>query len=483
MADRAPSRSLENQLFYEVFNASPIGIVLENMDGEPLFVNAFFCSMLGFSEEELRRKHCVDFSPAEDAEKDWALFQQLKAGLIKHYQIEKRYFRRDGSLVWGHLSISLMNQTPPLVIATVEDITEKRMAEEVRSRHAAIVESSEDAIVSQNLDGIIQSWNAGAQNIFGYTEAEVVGQPFTILVPAALRQGEQQILDRLRAGERVEHYETVRVTKRGKKIHVSLAISVIRDASGRVTGFSKIARDITERKQTEDTLADVSRKLVNIQEEERRRIARDLHDDISQRLAMLAVEIEQLKLDPPHSADDLKGQLTGLGAAVHGVSKGVQSISHQLHPPHLEYLGLVSAMKSFCQESAARRKVEIDFTSDDITEPVSQEISLCLFRILQEALHNAAKHSGVGHFRVSLNQSTEQLHLTVSDGGAGFDVESVMNKEGLGLTSMRERVRLVNGTMVIESKLMAGTTVHVCVPFEPEREASRQATGKYTTHR
>jgi signal transduction histidine kinase len=249
---------------------------------------------------------------------------------------------------------------------------------------------------------------------------------------------------------------------------VSLAVSVIRDASGRVTGFSKIARDITERKLTEDALADISRKLIDIQEEERRRIARDLHDDISQRLAMLAVEIEQLKQYPPNSADELKDQLTGIGEAVRGVSKGVQSISHQLHPPQLEYLGLVAAMKSFCHEFAERRKVVIDFTSDDIPQPVSHEISLCLFRILQEALHNAVKHSGVRQFRVSLTRSGSQLCLAVSDNGAGFEVESTMKKAGLGLISMRERVRLVHGTITIESKPMAGTTIDVRVPFNSE---------------
>ena len=123
--------ALDTQLFRDVFNASPIGIVVENLEGQPLFVNPAFCSMLGFSEEELRNKHCVEFSPPEDAEKDWALFQQLRAGSIDHYQLEKRYFRRDGSLVWGSLSISLLNSRPsPLVIAMVQDITEKKTAEE-----------------------------------------------------------------------------------------------------------------------------------------------------------------------------------------------------------------------------------------------------------------------------------------------------------------------------------------------------------------
>ena len=131
MAERSgEAHGPDTQLFGDVFSACPIGIAVENLDGQPLFVNPAFCSMLGFSEEEVRGKHCVDFSPAEDAEKDWALFQQLRAGSIDHYQLEKRYFRRDGSLVWGQLTVSLLRRTPPLVVAMVEDITEKKTAEE-----------------------------------------------------------------------------------------------------------------------------------------------------------------------------------------------------------------------------------------------------------------------------------------------------------------------------------------------------------------
>jgi len=121
------TRAPNTQLFRDVFKASPIGIVVKDLIRQPLFVNPAFCSMLGFSEEELRTKHCVDFSPPEDAEKDFALLQQLRAGSIDHYQLEKRYFRRDGSLLWGRLTISLLNSRPsPLVLAMLEDITDKR---------------------------------------------------------------------------------------------------------------------------------------------------------------------------------------------------------------------------------------------------------------------------------------------------------------------------------------------------------------------
>ena len=228
---------------------------MENLEGQPLFVNPAFCSFLGFSEEELRNKHCVDFSPPEDAQKDWALFQQLKAGSIDHYQLEKRYFRKDGSLVWGRLSISLLKSHPsPLVIAMVEDVTDRKKAEEARFRHAAVIESSDDAIASGTLDGIIVSWNTGAQKIYGYTEAEAVGKPISMLFPPELPDEENKILETLKSGDRIEHFETVRVTKKGKRINVSLTISPIKDSSGRTVGISGIARDITERKLAEAAL-------------------------------------------------------------------------------------------------------------------------------------------------------------------------------------------------------------------------------------
>ena len=724
------------QLFRDVFNASPIGIVVENLDGQPLFVNPAFCSMLGFSEEELRRKHCVDLSPPEDAQKDWNLFQQLRAGSINHYQLEKRYFRRDGSLIWGRLTISLLNSLPsPLVIAMVEDITEQKTAEQARFRPAAIVESSQDAIISKNLDAVIVNWNAGAQRIFGYTEAEAVGQPITILVPPDLLDEENKILERLRAGGCIEHYETVRITKAGKKVDVSLSISSIKDSTGRIVGFTKIARDITARKQAEDAvkeseqrfrlvadtapvliwmsgtdksctyfnkpwldftgrpleeelgngwadgvhaddletclgtytqfferrekfrmeyrlrrydgeyrwildigvprlnqnrsfagyigiavdvterkkaeedlrefnaalekqtmelqareellkifvknvpagvamldrdmrylqvsdrwcadysvlgssqvlgrshyelfpdlpdrwrevhrralegetvradedcwdreggtmwvrwevrpwlnldglpggilifaeditrhkqmedaLSDMSRKLIESQEQERARIGRELHDDINQRLAMLAMELDQLQGHP----SEVQSRVQRLREQTMEISSDVQALSHELHSSKLEYLGVVGGIKSWCKEYAARRRVEIDF-KDDVSSVLPFEVGLCLFRVLQEALHNAVKHSGVKRIYVQLAEHAHEVQLTVIDLGAGFDIEAAKQHGGLGLTSMQERVRLVNGTIEIQSKPMGGTTVRVRVPFKSEYAALRAA--------
>jgi PAS domain S-box-containing protein len=707
------------ELFRDVFEASPIGIAVETLEGQPLFVNPALCSMLGLSEQELLEKHCVDFSPPEDADKDWQLFQRLKAGLIDHYKLEKRYFRRDGSLFWGSLSISLLKgRESPLVLGMVENITEKKWAEEAKSVHAAIVESSEDAISSVTLDGVILTWNAGAQRMFGYTEKEAVGKPVTLIVPPERPDEENKILETLRAGGRIEHFETVRVSKTGKRIDVSLSISPIKDSTGKIVGCAGIARDIsyrksaeqrlreyeraielsgeaiavvdrdyrfrianrrylrlrkmtqeqvvghfvhevlnkgvfeavvkekldecfqgkvvryemkytypelgerdvlvsyfpiegangvdrvasimqditerkraeyalreseqrfrlvantapvmiwmsgqdrkptyfnqlwldftglsetdlqnglegivhpedyqqchdtycrgfdqrqpfkkecrlrrhdgqyrwmldigvprfhkdgsfagyigscidvTDQKLAEEALSSMSQKLLGAQEQERARIARELHDDINQRVAMLAVELDQIRHNNPALPSEVLSTVQELRKRTIEISSDVQALSHDLHSSQLEYLGAVAGMKSWCKEFAERQKMEID-CRHDVRSTLPPEIGLSLFRVLQEAVNNAIKHSGEKRVEVQLREDSGQIHLIVRDSGKGFDVETALCGKGLGLTSMRERIRLVNGTIAIESRPMGGTTIHVRIPLEGRSNAAR----------
>lgn len=726
MTEALETLTSDTRLFHNLFDTSPVGIVVETLEGQPLFANPAFCAFLGFTVEELHHKHCVDFSPPEDAAKDWALFQQLRAGSIHHYKLEKRYFRRDGSVVWGSLSISLLQSSPsPLVIAMVEDITAKKTAEEARFRHTAIVESSEDAIVSTTVDAVITSWNAGAQRMFGYTETEAVGKSVCIIVPPELPDEENTIIRTVKAGGRIQQFETVRVTKGGERIRVSLSVSPIRDSSGEIVGFSGITRDITERKRAEEALRDseerlrlaqqaariaafewnirtgvntwapelesmyglppggfgktqtafenlvhpddlpgvielvdaamkslqptygewrvvwpdgsvhwiagrwqvfpnesgepsrmlgvnmdvterkraeeaveeseekfrsvfqdagvgmiivsldgsflavnktfcdflgyseeellektvesitlpqdwpafsqkldetmtnggsfrwfekrclhksgqivytqssaslirsgdgvpryfvgqvldvtrrkqaeealsgMTRKLIEAQEQERARIGRELHDDINQRLAMVAVELEQLQDDP----SEVQERAQKLRQELAGISDDVQALSHELHSSKLEYLGVVAGIGSWCKEFGEHHGMKINFKTD-IATPISGEIGVTLFRILQEALHNAVKHSGAKHVEVQLSVQSNEIHLTVTDSGKGFEIDAAKQGRGLGLVSMEERVRLVNGSIAIESRPMGGTSIHVGIPFRPEQIAQRAA--------
>ncbi len=155
------------------------------------------------------------------------------------------------------------------------------------------------------------------------------------------------------------------------------------------------------------------------------------------------------------------------------IATGIQSLSHELHSTRLQYLSPVAAMTGLCREVGEQTKVKIDFKSQDLPKPLPPDISLCLFRVLQESLHNSVKHSGTRHVEVALWGTPDEIHLRVSDSGAGFDIDAAKASRGLGLISMEERLKLLNGTLSIESQLQRGTTIHARLPFSSGKEHER----------
>ena len=671
-----------------------------------------------------------------------------------------------------------MTEDELAVLAVAADAIEFTRAEEIRLRYAAIVESSDDAIVAKTLDGVISAWNAAAERMFGYTEHEAIGQPITMIIPPDLHDEEHDMLRRLRAGERIEHYETVRVTKTGERVAVSLTISPLRDPAGRIIGCSKIARDITkakqaeaelrqsqrrlarevagaktlqsistrlisestpeclyaqilgaamelmasdaasvqmlaedqtslrllawknfhpdsaafwqrvevgagstcskalrdnarvvvsdieacefmagtpdqqeyrrsgiravqstplqsrsgrplgmlsthwrtphtpteedftlfdvlarqaadliertlaaealreseerfrliadtapvmiwmsgaeqqitylnqiwldytgrpldavlgqrraevlhpeeaercrdvydkafeqrqpfqiehrlrrhdgvyrwvmtagvprynvdrsfigyigsavditERKLAEAALSTVSQKLIEAHEEESSRIARELHDDINQRLVVMRMRLGYLKQGP--AAAEITQEIGEVSQDISDLVADIQALSHGLHPGKLELLGLQAAAAEFCEEFSSRHGVTIDVHFENIPKALAPEISLCLYRVLQEALQNVVKHSGSRHAHVSLNGYIDTINLTVKDSGTGFHPDEAMRGPGLGLTSMKERLKAVGGQVSIHSQQGRGTTIHAVAPLRvPTKPAS-----------
>ena len=471
--------SSDNRLFYDAFKATPIGIALENMEGQPVFVNPALCSMLGFTEQEMCSRHCVSFSPPEDAQKDWALFEQLRARSIDHYQIEKRFLRRDGSLMWGRLSVSLLSDRPsPVVVAMVEDITEHKKAEETlresEEKFRSVFRDAGIGMVIVSPEGRFLGANESFCDCLGYTHDELLTKNVeAVTLPEDWPAFSQRLRNALNEGSGFHRVQKRCLHKNGSVVYTESSGSLIRNSQGDPQYFVGEVLDVTKRKEAEETIASINRRLVEAQEAERARIARELHDDVNQRIALAATDIEKLKQEPPSSATELRQRLSEVWQRLIAVSMGVQSISHQLHSPQLEYLGIVAAVRSFCREFAARTNVEINFKADDVPNNLSDDVSLCLFRIVQEALQNATKHSQVRHFEVTLSSVGNELHLTVSDRGIGFDADKLSSHTGLGLISMRERVRLVNGVINIESKRMSGTTIHVRVPLGSEYAAQQ----------
>ena len=636
--------------------------------------------------------------------------------------------------------------------------------ETLRSRFAAIVDSSNDVIISKNLDGVISTWNRAAQQLFGYSEAEAIGQPITIIIPADLHEDEKDILRRVRAGDHIEHYETRRVTRDGRTLDVSITISPVRDDTGAIVGASKILRDVTESKRaraalqdserrlarlqsistrlisesaqesmfaqildaaielmssdassiqmlapdgesltlfgwrnfhpdsaafwhrvtadaastcgvalrdnvrvlvsdvdlcefmagTQDleeyrrsgiravqstplwsrggrplgmisthwhaphtppendfrlfdvlarqaadlieraraeaalrereeqfriiadtapvivwmsdvskdctylnqtwleitgqpfdaargngwtdrihpgdvatcwesytraferrepfqmdfrlrrydgeyrwmvssgapqyhrdgsfagyigfaidvtesrlaaqALATIHQRLIDAQEEERSRIARELHDDIGQRLAVLSIDLGALAQAGGAPATEGRQKIERAREEVMGIATDVQALSHRLHPARLEYLGIAAAAAALCREVSSDRDLEITFHADSVPEGVSRNVAVCLYRVLQEALQNAIKHSGTRKIDVTVRGGVDQIELIVRDFGAGFEVSTTEGR-GLGVTSMKERARAVRGRLVILSEPQHGTTIHASVPL------------------
>jgi PAS domain S-box-containing protein len=236
------------------------------------------------------------------------------------------------------------------------------------------------------------------------------------------------------------------------------------DKQGRIVRMIGMVADVTERKLAEEALSKVSGRLIEAQDQERRHIARELHDDISQKLSLLSVKLQLFTDIIPDSEAQLRSRLEPLIESISEISSDVHALSHRLHSSKLETLGLVAAMRVFCRELAEQQDVKIDFTHSEVPDVLPRQISLCLFRILQEALNNAVKHSGVRQFEVRLERVSDELELTIRDPGVGFDPGMAMFTEGLGLISMRERISLVKGTMSIVSKQQGGTEIKVRVP-------------------
>jgi signal transduction histidine kinase len=222
--------------------------------------------------------------------------------------------------------------------------------------------------------------------------------------------------------------------------------------------------DVTARKRAETELSELSGRLIHAQEEERTRIARELHDDLGQRMALLQINVDRLEQDMAELPSKARQDLNNIAELTEECSSELHDISHQLHPSRLDTLGLVAALGGFCREFSVQHDLQVQFVHQDVSGHVPKDVSLCLFRIAQEALSNVVKHSGAAGAQVELTHHGDQIDLCISDPGAGFD-PAFAKRDGLGLISMRERLRLVGGHLSIESEVSHGTRIRARIPL------------------
>jgi signal transduction histidine kinase len=235
-----------------------------------------------------------------------------------------------------------------------------------------------------------------------------------------------------------------------------------RDAAGRTLRSFGVLRDVTESKRAEEALRDLSRRLIRAHEDERALLARELHDDVTQRLAVLAIDVGRAELAAPHGAQ--AEVMRSVRAQLVRLSEDIHSLAYQLHPSVLEELGLIEALRVDCERRGRQGRLAVAMDLESLSAEVGKEAELCLFRVAQEALTNVTRHAGTCAASVTLRQSDGGVLLAIRDDGVGFDPARLREGRSLGLASMRERVHLVNGTLDIETAVGQGTTLVAWVP-------------------
>lgn len=416
----------------------------------------------------------ASFVHPDDGQRVQSLVDEALAGNAR-YELEFRAVKPDGQVVWLSTNATVLRDgdTPIRMIGATVDITDRKLAEIERAKLAKIVESSNDAIISKDVNSIITSWNRAATAMFGYSPEEVIGQPITVLFPEDRMNEEEGIISRIRRGENVDHYETIRKRKDGTLINISLTISPIYDESGRIIGASKIARDITERKAAETAVreSEIMHTLVEAQEAERHRIARDLHDHLGQQLTALRLKLESIRSGAENAPALLK-VIDETREQAERIDMDVNFLSWELRPTELELLGLPDALSSFIREWSTNYGIAADFHVGSAARTrLSREVETHLYRIVQEGLNNILKHAKASKVDVLLEHREGDAILIIEDDGVGFDPDLTISKNGkkgaggLGLVGMRERAAILGGTLEIETKPNEGTTVFARIPL------------------
>jgi hypothetical protein len=350
------------------------------------------------------------------------------------------------------------------------DLSHRARVADVTRRLAAIVESSDDAIVSKSLDGMIVSWNAGAQRIYGYTAAEAVGQPITMLCAPEHRDVIFSSLERVQSGIHIEHFETTRIRKDGRRIEISLSISPIKGDSGEVIGASAIARDITERKT-------LQREILEIAALEQRRIGQELHDGIGQELTGLTMLTQRLVgelagNDPPHASAATKIR-SGLEQAL----SHVRAMSKGLVPVEIDSEGLMQALEDLAARTSEIHGIVCLFECQRPVAVADDQTAMHLYRMSQEAVTNAVKHGRPRQIVIRLLVEGGRTTLRVIDDGAGF-AASPEKVAGTGLRIMRYRADLIGAQLDISAARPQGTIVSCSVAEHPEAERSAIVNGQ-----
>jgi PAS domain S-box-containing protein len=371
------------------------------------------------------------------------------------------------------------------VLTIVRDVTDRWEAHKAQAENEALfrrLAEMTSAVISIYRDGRLVYINPAGERLTGRSRDELLAMdPWEVVHPearGALRARIEALED---AGE-APSYELRLRTKAGED-RWAYCTSTVVPFHGQPSVITT-AFDITERKRAEEAvrqsarrIQDLAGRLIAAQEEERKRVSRELHDDLNQKVAALGITVSAVKRLLPKSPARLREHVSGLQDRVGELAEDIRRLSHQLHPATLDHIGLVAGLRSYCHEFGRTHGIEVTLAVPEAWPEAPPHVSLCLYRVAQESLHNTARHSGARRVRVTLDRNGEAVRLMVAEhGGRGFDVRQAMRRGGLGLSSMEERVRLLGGSLRVSSRPRQGTEVRAEIPLareDPDEAAPR----------
>lgn len=428
----------------------------------------------------------------EDREAVREKLDQWLAGDTADYEAHYRVLGRDGQVRWladRSIVLDWRDNQPHLIGGIARDVTEKEAADAVRRRLAAVVESSDDSIITMTLDGVIETWNEGAEHVFGYSATEVVGRTMSFLRPPEAEDDEAVFKRLIQRGQRIDHYETRRRHRDGRILDISLTISPLIDAAGHLYGYSKISRDITERKQAEQTIIRLNaeleqrveertaelrgqiaarrlleEELLRISEREQRRIGQDLHDDLGQQLAgawmMADVLARRLATNSAEEYEAARRLCDLIGRSLNHT----RALARGLHPVAPEQGGFVAALRDLGSRSQELFGIRCEVQAEKNLMIEDQTVTMHLYRIAQEALSNAVRHGNARRVRIRLSRSRGQAVLRITDDGAGLQ-PAAASSTGMGTRIMRHRAEMIGGTLSIGNATKMGACVICLFPL------------------
>ena len=448
---------------------SPVGIYRADAAGLCKYVNERWCELAGYPREVALGTGWERVIHPEDRARVNEEWSRMAAQGVP-FRSEYRYLQPDGRVVWIFGEVVEERDADGRLtgyVGTATDITELRrmraemeraqveLEERVRERTtqiermAMIVAASDDAIISMDSAGNVVSWNAAAEKIYGYTEEETIGRSILMLVPANLVEEGRGLQARVWSGETVRQFETVRLARSGELIEVALSLFPLRDAAGRVVGSSAIVRDIREGKKAKRRLRQLSWRLLRMQDEERRRLARELHDSAAQTVAALAMNLSLLTQSGGTMTEEKRAALLADSLELAGTTaRELRTQAYLLHPPLLDERGLNAALRWFVDGFAERSGIAMEIEIDAEFPRLHEQLEMTIFRVVQESLSNVRRHAQSARAAVRVVRADGWVTLEIRDWGCGVEREEGEGM-GVGIAGMRERLSQLGGSLTL----------------------------------